>query len=220
MTIGNPPFGQRGSLAVKFIERAALFSDVIAFVLPRSFRKYTFQNRVPLNFHLIDQLDCDAFVTASGNPLTVKSVFQVWERRSAPRERIAPQRTHADFEMRHAHLSKTTRQQFGRLCAEFDFAIPQVGAAFHPRDPRSLARGSYWFIRANAPGVRETFERLDFAFLDGMNTAHKSLSKADIIAAYISAVGGDDDSASSASPPSSLASVSAPKWAELSQWEG
>jgi hypothetical protein len=34
------------------------------------------------------------------------------------------------------------------------------------------------------PGVRERFERLDFGFLDGMNTAHTSLSKKDIIAAY------------------------------------
>jgi predicted RNA methylase len=46
LTIGNPPFGQRSALAVRFINRAAEFSDVVAFILPRAFNKYTFQNRV------------------------------------------------------------------------------------------------------------------------------------------------------------------------------
>jgi len=189
LTIGNPPFGQRANLAIRFLEHASLFSSVIAFVLPRSFRKYTFINRVPPYFHLIDSFDCDAFESPSGEEIVVKSVFQIWQKKPTVRKKLVPQATHAHFDMKHAHLSRTTPADFENLCSKYEFAVPQVGAAFKPRDPRGLTQGSYWFISPKVPGVREAFEQLDFSFLDGMNTAHKSLSKTDIVAAYKSVIG-------------------------------
>jgi hypothetical protein len=188
LTIGNPPFGQRANLAVKFLEHAALFSNVIAFVLPRSFRKYTFLNRVPEFFHLVDSFDCDDFQRPDGETVTVKSVFQIWQKRPIARNKLVPQGTHNHFDMKHAHLSRTSQEDFASLCESYDFAIPQVGAAFRPKNPNTLTQGSYWFIKSKAPGVREAFEQLDFSFLDGMNTAHKSLSKTDIVAAYKKAI--------------------------------
>ena len=187
LTIGNPPFGQRAALAVAFVQHAAQFSDVIAFILPRSFQKYTFQNRVPKNFHLVAAIECDEFEQPNGEPIAVKSVFQIWEKRAEPRAETYQPTTHPDFEMKHAHLSRTSPDILERLCTEYEFAISQVGAQFQPRDPSTISKGSYWFIKPNLPDVRETFSRLDFSFLDGMNTAHKSLSKRDIIAAYIAA---------------------------------
>ena len=35
--IGNPPFGLRGQLALKFINHAATFCDYVAFILPQLF---------------------------------------------------------------------------------------------------------------------------------------------------------------------------------------
>lgn len=183
LTIGNPPFGARASLAVKFIEHAATFSDVIALILPMSFNKYTFANRVPLNFHLVDSMNISDTFSLDGQAMPVNTVFQIWEQRDELRTRQVGTRTHSDFEMRHAHLSRVTPQQLRELRG-YDFAIAQVGNNFAPRDPASIAKGSYWFIRASAPKVKERFELLDFTFLDGMNLAHKSLSKADIITAY------------------------------------
>ena len=46
ITIGNPPFGKNANLAVKFFNHAAKFSDAIAFVLPRTFRKASIVNRL------------------------------------------------------------------------------------------------------------------------------------------------------------------------------
>lgn len=37
ITVGGPPFGHRGDLAVKFINHASKFSDVVAFILPQYF---------------------------------------------------------------------------------------------------------------------------------------------------------------------------------------
>ncbi len=187
LTMGNPPFGQRAALAIQFLSKACEFSDVVAFILPRSFNKYTFQNRVNRHFHLVDAIDLDAEFHVESGVKMVRTTFQVWERKLELRSLIQAESTHPDFSMKHAHLSRVTPEELAELCSNFDFAIAQVGSNFIPKDPATLTRGSYWFVRENIPGVRFVFERLDFAFLDDMNTAHKSLGKPDIVAAYKSA---------------------------------
>lgn len=187
LTVGNPPFGQRASMALAFIEHAATFSDTIAFILPRSFNKYTFLNRIPRNFHLLDSFTCDEFCGPHGEDRRVNAVFQIWQRRSRPRELLQLPDSHPDFEMRHAHLSRTTPAALNELRQEFEFTIPQVGMNFRPRPVATVTKGSHWFIKPNVPGVQARFERADYAFIDDMNTAHKSLSKRDIIAAYTKA---------------------------------
>jgi hypothetical protein len=184
LTIGNPPFGQRAALAMAFILRAAAYSDAFAFVLPRSFNKYTFQDRVPGDFHLVGSFDCDDFCAEDGRPKRVRAVFQVWERRDQPRPRIEPDACHPHFEMRHRHLSRTPPDAVARLGEEFAFAIAQVGSDFRPKEVAALTRGSHWFIKPLVPGVRRRFDVLDFGFLENMNTAHTSLSKRDIVRAY------------------------------------
>ena len=184
LTIGNPPFGQRGAQAIEFLNRACGFSEVVAFILPRSFQKYTFQNRVHPSFHLADAIECDHFVDADDQPLSVKAVFQIWEKQATLRSVDAPAKSHPDFDMCHRHLSRTTPGELARIRRDYAFSIPQVGSSFSPRDPAQLTRGSHWFIKPNVAGVRERFELLDFSFLDGMNTAHTSLSKRDIVRAY------------------------------------
>jgi hypothetical protein len=185
LTIGNPPFGQRAALAFDFLAHAAAFSDMIAFILPRSFNKYTFINRVPRQFHLVDSFNCHEFTDVSGRPVNVKAVFQIWQRQTVLRELIQLPDSHPDFDMRHAHLSRTSAAELARLRSNYEFAIPQVGANFRPRDLTLITKGSHWFIKPNVPGVRDRFAKMDFGFLDGMNTAHKSLSKRDIVAAYV-----------------------------------
>lgn len=188
LVIGNPPFGQRAALAVRFIQHAATFADVIAFVLPRSFNKETFQFRVPLQFHLIDSFQPDLpFRTASGKA-TIKTVFQVWERGNNPRQHVRRPTSHPDFAMVHAHLSRTSDSALAQLRGASDFTIAQVGQDFRPRDAGSVTRGSHWFVTGRVPGVREVFARADYTFLADMNTAHTSLSRADIVQAYYQAL--------------------------------
>jgi hypothetical protein len=184
ITIGNPPFGQRGSLAVKFTNKAMEFSDVVAFILPRSFRKDTFYNRLGENFHLVDQFDCDSFRNEKGELLTIKCVFQIWEKKNYPRIKSNRKNTHDDFQMKHAHLSRVSEKELENLRNEYDFCIAQVGSNFKPRNPKDINSGSYWFIKSINPNVKHVFNNLDFSFLDNMNLSFKSLSKKDIIQAY------------------------------------
>ena len=192
LTIGNPPFGQRGAQAIAFLNRACEFSKVIAFIVPRSFKKDTFSNRVNTWFHLVHQFDCNEFRSPDGAGLEVKSVFQIWERRDKRREVIERSGEHVDFELKHAHLSRITEAELAKLVANYDFAIAQVGSNFLPKNPKVLSSGSYWFVKAkpDAAEVRKVFERLDFSFLEGLNLSFMSLSKKDIVQAYESAVRG------------------------------
>tara|TARA_B100000575_G_C23120888_1_gene648651 strand:- start:1324 stop:2325 length:1002 start_codon:yes stop_codon:yes gene_type:complete len=85
-TYGNPPFGRQSSLAKKFIKKAALFSNTIAFILPKSFRKQSFQDSFPLNFHLVEEIDLDKnSFTIDGKTHNVPCIFQIWIKKEEER---------------------------------------------------------------------------------------------------------------------------------------
>jgi len=98
--VGNPPFGKNSSLAVKFFNKSAKFADKIAFIIPRTFRKEEFQNKLDLNFHLVREelLPEESFHTPMGEAYKVPCVFQIWEKRNTKREKVEVLRTHEDFE--------------------------------------------------------------------------------------------------------------------------
>lgn len=184
LTVGNPPFGIRASLATKFLLHACEFSEVVAFILPRSYKKYTMQERVPRNFHLVEEFECQDFRKPNGTPIKVPCVFQIWEKRDALREEEKQETSHPDFEMYHRHMSKTTEEERRKLREDYHFTIPQVGTNFSPRDVNSVSTGSHFFIRTKSPQVTELFYKLDFSFLNGTFTRLASLSKKDIVRAY------------------------------------
>ena len=82
LIFGNPPFGRGGSLALKFIRKAATLADTIAFILPRTFAKSSMKNRLPDDFHLVFEknLPADSFESPSGAKLDVLCMFQIWRR--------------------------------------------------------------------------------------------------------------------------------------------
>lgn len=80
LVIGNPPFGQQNTLAVKFINHAALFADTIAFILPKSFMKEGVQKFLNPHLHLRKQIVLpDNSFLINGEPANVPCVFQIWD---------------------------------------------------------------------------------------------------------------------------------------------
>jgi hypothetical protein len=90
--IGNPPFGKKSSLAIKFIKKSAMFADSIAFILPKSFKKNSLKKSVPLKFHLIYEIDLpyNSF-TLDGDDYDVPCVFQIWKKMPYDRKKFMPQ---------------------------------------------------------------------------------------------------------------------------------
>jgi len=77
--IGNPPFGKNSGLAVKFVNHAVKFCDIIAFILPDTFRKCSILNRVDkrLLLHHITILPENSFVF-EGNAIHVPTSWFVF----------------------------------------------------------------------------------------------------------------------------------------------
>jgi len=184
LVMGNPPFGQRAALAVRFIQHAAEFADAIAFILPRSFNKYTFINRIPRRFHLEDSFDCNEFILADGTPIKVKCAFQIGVKSGKVRPLVLPRNIHPDFEMCHCHLSRTPPEKLAKVIIDFPLSIPQVGSKLRIKPSAEVKSGSHWFIRPKSDDVTKVLMKMEFGFLNGMNTTFMSLSKRDIIRAY------------------------------------
>lgn len=82
IVLGNPPFGLRGNLALRFINHAAAFSDFVAFILPPLFDsdgKGSPKKRVKgLSLVYSEKLPLNSFVYPDKKEVEVATVFQIW----------------------------------------------------------------------------------------------------------------------------------------------
>lgn len=107
--IGNPPFGRQSSSAIRFIKKAAKFASSISFILPKSFKKETYQRRIPDHFHLVYQMDLAKYsFELDKKDYDVPCVFQIWKKEDYPR--FEPERPKSnDFTFvkkdQHPHVS-------------------------------------------------------------------------------------------------------------------
>ena len=89
--IGNPPFGRQSSLAIKFIKKTCLIADSFSYILPKSFKKQSLQKHIPLNFHLIKQIDLPENSFKINNKIhNVPCIFQIWIKKKE--NRIIPKK--------------------------------------------------------------------------------------------------------------------------------
>jgi len=98
LTIGNPPFGRVSSLAIKFFNHAALWTDVIAFIVPRTFRRISVQNKLNLHFHLVWDEDIPMVPCSFTPPMMAKCCFQIWEKKEVMRSKMDLPTTHPDWD--------------------------------------------------------------------------------------------------------------------------
>ena len=96
IVIGNPPFGLRGQLALKFINKSAEIADFICFVLPPLFNsngKGSPMLRINTTFSLVKEYKMNEmnFNYPSGDKIHVNSIFQIWTKLKSPKvQPIAP----------------------------------------------------------------------------------------------------------------------------------
>jgi len=197
LTVGNPPFGKNSSLAVKFFNHAAEFSDCIAFIVPRTFRKPSVINRLDSNFHLISQkiLEKNSFYLPSGEDYKVPTVFQIWERKAEQRPKIITLKEHPDFEFvpisRSPNKSPTNEQKIVQ-CNEADFCVRRVGAAagkvYEDYGTKYRDWKSHYYIKEKFLGARKIIESIDWEYEESPkfdNAGNPSISKNDLIKFYI-----------------------------------
>ena len=83
VVIGNPPFGLRGQLALKFINHSYDFADYVCFILPQLFEsdgKGVPRKRV-IGYNLIHSEKLDSnFIDPKNNQIKINCIFQIWSK--------------------------------------------------------------------------------------------------------------------------------------------
>ena len=192
ITIGNPPFGKRANLAVKFFNHASEFSDYIAFIVPLQFEKWSVQKNLNKDFKLIFSqiLEPNSFIF-SGKDCSIRCCFQIWTRCSSDvdlRLKKAPPTTHKSFEMWQYNNTIGARKYFDKQRYKWDFAVVRQG--FYDYNHIILQENElnpkiqYIFFKAYDDETIVNLKSLDFESLSRKNTTIPGFGKADVVAEY------------------------------------
>jgi hypothetical protein len=188
--IGNPPFGRVSSTAVKFFNKASEFSEVIAFIVPRTFNRVSVQNKLNANFNLIFSMDLPVNPCCFEPKMSAKCCFQIWKRCEIPREYIRRRYTHPDFEfIKYGPVTPESGVPSVPV-EEFDITIRAYGSSCGKvvtTDGVNVKAKSHHFIKSNIP-VDELVNRLSsLDFSVAKNTCRQdSIGKADLVEIYSS----------------------------------
>jgi len=184
--IGNPPFGRVSSLAIKFFNKCAQFSDCIAFIIPRTFNKVSVQNKLNLNFILQYSEDLPLNPCCFTPKMSAKCCFQIWVRSSVPRQITVYSKTHPDFDFIPYGEKDNNNQPTPPQGA--DFAIRAYGGKcgqIVDQGLQNLRPKSWHFIKANIDIdlLKQRFNSLDYS-MSTCTVRQNSLGKSELIHLY------------------------------------
>lgn len=177
LVIGNPPFGRVSSMAIKFFNHASTFAEVIAFIIPRTFRKTSVQNRLNLNFSLIYDEEIPLNPCAFRPKMNAKCCFQIWVKTERPRTILIHDKSHSDWEFLHINDKN-----------QADFAIRAYGGncgIIIDTNLHELAPRSYHWIKSyiDKDVLKMRFSNLNYKLSE--NTARQnSIGKTELVELY------------------------------------
>ena len=186
LVVGNPPFGKVSSLAVKFFNHSAEWCSAIAFIVPKTFRRISIQNRLHPKFHLVHDDDIPSDPCSFHPPMQVKCCFQLWEKRTEDRDIVKLSTKHADWEF----LSYGPLDASGQPTppAGADFAILAYGGTcgrIVTADLHTLRPKSWHWIKSkiDVTELIERFTSLDYSI--SKDTARQnSIGRGELVSLY------------------------------------
>jgi predicted RNA methylase len=154
--VTNPPFGRNNSLSIPFFNHAAKYSDLIAFVVPRSWRKWSVINRLDGNFHLVDDWDLEIdYVDEQGEHThgtgNLRTCVQVWKRDP---ERLRVKVSIPD----HGIIRKTTAEE-----ADVSFTLFGYGCGSVKEDFPRVKNSTQAFFKLTHPRALEALKSVDYS---------------------------------------------------------
>ena len=186
LVIGNPPFGRISSLAIKFFNHSAKWATVIAFIIPRTFRKTSIQNRLDNRFHLVYDEELPNRPCCFSPAMAVKCCFQIWEKKDIQRDFVDLPKTHNDWEF----LKLGERDASGQPTppVNADFALRAYGSTIGEIKTEGLPylRPKSWhWIKSNIDKdtLIDRLGKLDYSKSE--NTARQnSMGRAELVNLY------------------------------------
>ena len=186
LVVGNPPFGRVSSLAIKFFNHASKWADVIAFIIPRTFRRVSVQNKLNLYFHLVFDEEIPMEPCSFSPRMMAKCCFQIWEKRQIPRAIIELSTTHDHWDFLGFGPNDETGQPTPPEGA--DFAIRAYGGKCGDLVETGLERlrpKSWHWIQAKIKKdtLIERFKALDYSL--SLDTARQnSIGRGELVRLY------------------------------------
>ena len=178
LTIGNPPFGKNASDAVKFFNHSAKFSQAIAFVLPRTFRKASIINRLDEDFHLIfDETVPDGSFIHDDKPYDVWCTMQIWVRKDIKRAKIEVKKlsdARDYWEIVEPNLADFCVQRVGGRAGQ---VRTEIGF-------RNFSPLSHYYIKSNNPNTLAIFQSLDYEDLKYNTAGNPSISPGELVTLF------------------------------------
>jgi len=177
LVLTNPPYGTNSTLAVSFFKKATEFADVIGYLIPIQWKRYSLQNRLPKDWNLIysEDLPKDSFIFEN-QPYSVSTCFQIWTKHNYYpdlRNRTKPVTKHPDFE-------------FVKDPSEADFLLVVCGRRkkyIHEIDSK-ISKWTVERIKCNKPEVRKIFEKIDWDKFGEQSTGTMWINKEMIVKEY------------------------------------
>lgn len=191
ITIGNPPFGKRSSLAIDFVNKA--FNDgskIVAFIVPLQFRKWSVQSKINKNAKLVFDMDLNEnSFEFKGSEYSVRCCFQIWsvinDDKDDLRIKEKPAVTHKDFEIYQYNRVEESKKFFDY---DWDFCVVRQGYYDFNElifdKSKCNEKRQYIFFKAKNKRVLNRLKKLDFKKLSLNNTSIPGFGKADVIREY------------------------------------
>ena len=190
LVIGNPPFGRISSLAIKFFNHSAKWSNMIAFIIPRTFRRISVQNKLNRLFHLVYDEEVPNKPCCFTPVMSAKCCFQIWIKKDSKRPIVKLPVTHEDWDFLKMGPLDNEGQPTPPTGA--DFALRAYGGKIGDiifGDELSLLRPKSWHwikINSNKYNKMELIDRfkgLDYS--NSVNTARQnSMGRGDLVHLY------------------------------------
>lgn len=191
IVIGNPPFGHRSKQAINFFNHSAKIADVIAFIVPHQFQKYSVHSKLDKNFNLVRQykLKENSFYTPEEKEFNIRCVFQVWAKNNITKinKRImaSPPISHPHFEMYQYNNTSGALKVFDE---DWDFAVPRQGYEDYTRretEKNKCEKNKQWILfKAKSKKVNKRLWNMNFTEIAKKNTVVYGFGKADVVMEY------------------------------------
>jgi len=156
ITVTNPPFGRNNSLSIPFFNHSAKTSEYIVFVVPRSWRKWTVQNKLDRRFELIRDDDLTInYVDVNGEHgyknNNLRTCIQYWKRSDT---NLRPIYAVEDMGI----IAKCKFDEADVSLTIFGYGCGTVKTDF-PRKPNT----TQMFLKLNHPMALEALQSVDFS---------------------------------------------------------
>lgn len=183
--ITNPPFGRNHSLSKRFFAHSAEHCEYICFLIPKSWRKWSLQNSLNDNFHLIEDIEMpkNCFYLPDGTTKekdVLNTVFQIWQRKPYKRKKISVidhglikkiipvqkiTKTTKTLNKRGEVVLKHTKRPDYVVGANFEMIIfgHSCGKTKRISSPRVDAKTTTLYLQIEREDVKQALEEIDFS---------------------------------------------------------